>query len=168
MKSWTGTGAALWRRSGPSTAGRWSTRAGACRMPHPRPRPTTLHSHWIEGKTIDLSGHDFECSGPAECIDMQRKASGDVPSGFQPYSCKKKLELVRRIYHRMNFLSNLPESVVKDFAANRTAAGNGDSVRPTSTAKRNGWNRSLTGATTSRDRPDEPGHQPRICKSRGS
>ena len=75
----------------------------------------TRKSH--EVKSIDFAGLDFGCSGSARWLDIQRKAGGDVTSRFQPYSYEKNLDLIRTNFRKIDYLADLPESVLQDVAS---------------------------------------------------
>ena len=69
-----------------------------------------------EIKTVDFAGLDFSCSGSATWLDINRQEGGDVTTSFQPYSYERNLELVRTTFHQIDYLSNLPDSVLQDVA----------------------------------------------------
>jgi hypothetical protein len=75
-----------------------------------------------EVKTIDLARLNFACKGSAEWMDMQREEGGDVSSNFQPYQYEKNLELVRSTFSQIDFLRDLPDSVVEWVAKNPSAS----------------------------------------------
>lgn len=50
------------------------------------------------------------------------KAGGDVTASSQPYSYEINLELVRSTFSQIDFLRNLPESVVEAVAKNPSAS----------------------------------------------
>jgi penicillin V acylase-like amidase (Ntn superfamily) len=70
-----------------------------------------------EVKTVDLSRLDFSCSGSAAWLDIHREAGGDVTSSFQPYSYEKNLELIRTTFRKIDYLADLPDSVLEQVAA---------------------------------------------------
>ena len=85
-----------------------------------RPGQTLVHFRTrrsSEVKTIDLSRLNFGCSGSAEWIDIHHEAGGDVTSSFQPYSYEKNLELIRTTFRQIDFLKDLPDSVLQQVAA---------------------------------------------------
>jgi penicillin V acylase-like amidase (Ntn superfamily) len=69
-----------------------------------------------EIKTIDLTRLDFSCSRSAEWLDMHQEEGGDATSGFHPYSYERNLELVRTSFRQIDFLKDLPDSVLQDVA----------------------------------------------------
>jgi hypothetical protein len=70
-----------------------------------------------EVKTIDFAGLDFSCSGSAKWLDIHRKAGGDVTSSFKPYSYEKNLELIQTTFRKIDYLADLPDSVLEDVAS---------------------------------------------------
>jgi hypothetical protein len=75
----------------------------------------TRKSH--EVKTIDFAGLDFGCSGSAQWLDIHREEGGDVTSSFHPYSYEKNLELIRTNFRKIDYLADLPDSVLQDVAS---------------------------------------------------
>jgi hypothetical protein len=70
-----------------------------------------------EVKTIDFAGLDFSCSGSAQWVDIHHPQGGDVTASFQPYSYERNLELVRTTFRQIDFLKDLPDSVLQQVAA---------------------------------------------------
>jgi penicillin V acylase-like amidase (Ntn superfamily) len=70
-----------------------------------------------EVKTLDFAGLDFKCSGSAEMLDINRRAGGDVTSSFQPYAYQKNLELIRANFRKIDYLADLPDSVLEEVAS---------------------------------------------------
>jgi hypothetical protein len=70
-----------------------------------------------EVKTIDFAGLDFGCSGSAEWLDIHHKAGGDVTSSFRAYSYEKNLELIRTNFRKIDYLADLPDSVLQQVAS---------------------------------------------------
>lgn len=63
-------------------------------------------------KHINIKSFDFNCGTPVQIIDIKTDMAGDVTNYFENYTQKGNYNLIKSVYKKTRFLTDVPDNVI--------------------------------------------------------